>query len=208
MWTNRLVLGLLLIAFVALPGPLRAQDISTDPLDAPDGTYQLDPPHTRVVFMCSHFGISDYIGFVQGVTGTLNWVSATPENGSVSVEIDSSGAMTGLDSFDRDLDGPDWFDAANFPKITFKSTKVERTGPTTGVITGDLTVRGITKPITLDVTFNGGRPHPINTLAYAIGFVATGTAKRSDYQMTKLLRLGVGDDVKILIHAEFIRLPG
>ena len=203
MWKIGFVLGLL----IASIGPLRAEDISTDPLAAPDGTYQLDPAHTRVVFMCSHFGISDYIGFVQGVTGTLNWIGAKPETGGVSVEIDSSGAMTGLAAFDEDLDGPDWFDAANFPKMTFKSTSIERTGPTTGLITGDLTVRGITKPITLDVTFNGGRPHPINTLAYAIGFVATGSTKRSDYQMTKLLRLGVGDEVKILIHAEFIRLP-
>lgn len=203
MWARRLGLsGLVVCAFVTAAA---AQQVSQNPQSAPDGEYTLDKPHTRIVFMCSHFGISDYIFFMQGVAGTLQWNGAQPERGSVEVTIDSGGAMTGLPAFDADLDGPDWFDAANFPTASFKSTSIEKTGETTGKITGDLTVRGITKPVTLDVTFNGGRPHPLRGSAYAIGFNATGSVKRSDFNMTKLVSLGVGDEVKILIHAEFIR---
>ena len=203
MWTTRL--SAFTLVLFSLGEPAQAEDVSTNPQSAPDGTYELDKNHTRVVFMCSHFGLTEYIAFMQGVEGSLEWNGAQPENGRVSVTIDSGGAMTGLANFDQQLDGPDWFDAANNPTITFKSTKVEKTGATTGLITGNLTVRGITKPITLTVTFNGGRSHPLKPSAYALGFVATGTAKRSDYGMTKLMSVGIGDDVKLLIHAEFIR---
>jgi polyisoprenoid-binding protein YceI len=203
MWTMRRVA--FLVVWLGLAGPAFAADVSTNPQSAPDGTYKLDKNHTRVVFMCSHFGISDYIAFMQGAEGSLEWVGAQPEKGSVSVSIDAGGGLTGLPNFDETLDGPDWFDAKSHPKITFKSTTVETTGASTGRITGDLTVRGITKPITLEVTFNGSRPHPLKPSATALGFVATGTAKRSDYEMTKLTSIGIGDEVKLLIHAEFIR---
>jgi polyisoprenoid-binding protein YceI len=202
MWTKRLFVFLVLSLAFIVPGQ---SQVSTNPQSAPDGTYQLDKNHTRIVFMCSHFGITDYIAFMQGVEGSLEWIGARPEQGSVEVSIDSAGGMTGLPAFDEALDGQDWFDAKSHPKITFKSASVEKTGATTGLITGDLTVRGITKPITLNVTFNGSRAHPLKGSAFALGFVATGTAKRSDYNMTKLMSIGIGDEVKLLIHAEFIR---
>ncbi|MGD0193200.1 MAG: YceI family protein, partial [Rhizomicrobium sp.] len=102
-----------------------------------------------------------------------------------------------------ELKSPSIFDIAEFPAATFRSTSIVRTGPNTGRITGDLTIRNITRPVTLEATFNGGEQNPLND-SYAIGFRATATIKRSDYGMTSAAWSSfVSDDVQLIIEAMF-----
>lgn len=96
--------------------------------------------------------------------------------------------------------------SAHFPQATFKSTKVERTGANTGRMTGDLTLRGVTKPVTFDVTFNGGLASPMGGAGYDLGFHATTVIKRSDFGLTSMGWSDfVGNDVKLTIEALFVQ---
>src|SRR5262249_55606463 len=104
----------------------------------------------------------------------------------------------------QELAAPSIFDSARSPAATFKSTAVTRTGPNTGRITGDLTIKGITKPVTLDVTYNGSTVSPLAAKTTLIGFHATATIRRSDYNMTGVIWSSmVSDEVKLDIEAPF-----
>jgi len=189
---------------VALTGSALGAGVSTDPKQAPSGAYQLETRHTQVIFAIPHFGITDYYGRFEKMSGTLNFNPSAPEKSSVSVTIDTSSASVMSSQLAGELVGPSVFDSANFPTATFKSTSVERTGPTTGKMTGDLTIHGVTKPVTFDVTFNGGLPAPMGAAAYDIGFHATTVIKRSDFGLDKMIWTSVvGDDVKLTIEAMF-----
>lgn len=194
-------------AFVALTlaGPAFAADVSTDPKSAPPGAYEIETHHTQVIFAIPHLGITDYYGRFEKVSGTLNFNSGTPEKSSVSVSIDTASANVMSSEVLGQLVGPTVFDAAKFPTATFKSTSLVRTGPTTGKMTGDLTIHGVTKPVTFDVTFNGGLKAPIGN-AYDLGFHATAIIKRSDFGLDKMMwNSFVGDVVKLTIEAMFLQ---
>src|SRR5690606_15131983 len=107
---------------------------------------------------------------------------------------------TGIKQFDDHLKSADFFDVKKFPEARFVSTKVEKTGEKTGKVTGDLTLNGVTKPVTLDVTFNNKGPHPMNQKP-TVGFSATGTVKRSDFGIKYALP-AVTDEVQLQIEAE------
>jgi polyisoprenoid-binding protein YceI len=115
--------------------------------------------------------------------------------------------MTSLDiandAFAATLLGPDWFDAGAFPQAVFRSTLVEATGSNTGRMTADLTLHGVTRPVTLDVVFNGGGQDLIRG-AYVVGFSASGRISRKAFGVENLEAI-VGDDVRIEIEAEFLR---
>jgi polyisoprenoid-binding protein YceI len=178
--------------------------VSTDPRQAPTGVYQLDSRHAQVQFAITHFGISDFFGRFEKASGTLNFNAADPARSSVSVTIDTTSLSTQNSALTQELAAPSIFDAARSPAATFKSTAVTRTGPSTGKITGDLTIKGITKPVTLDVTYNGSTVSPMAAKATLIGFHATATIKRSDYSMTGVIWSSiVSDEVKLDIEAPF-----
>jgi polyisoprenoid-binding protein YceI len=100
--------------------------------------------------------------------------------------------------------GPSVFDSAKFPTATFVSKTIERTGPASGKMTGDLTIHGVTRPVTFDVTFNGGASSPMGGASYALGFHATAVVKRSDYGLDKMMWTSfVGDEVRLTIEAMF-----
>ena len=182
----------------------RADDASKDPKRAPAGAYQVEPRHTQVLFAIAHLGITDYYGRFEKVSGTLNFNPGTPEKSSVAITIDTSSANVMSGQIINELIGPNVFDSTHFPEATFKSTAIERNGPASGKITGDLTIRGVTKPITFDVIFNGGLVAPIGAGAYDIGFHATATIKRSDFGLDKMFWASfVSDDVKLIIEAMF-----
>jgi len=189
------------IALLALAGPAFAQ--SSDPRQAPTGSYALETRHSQVLFAIPHLGITDYYGRFDKLSGTLSYNSTAPEKSSVSIIIDMSSVDTPSHELIGELMGPNVFDSAKFPTATFKSTSVKRTGPATGTITGDLTLRGVTKPVTLDVTFGGVTPDPVSG-ADDIGFHATATLKRTDFGITGMVwESFVGDDVKLTIEAMF-----
>jgi polyisoprenoid-binding protein YceI len=198
----RLASAAALAAALASPALAQAPVLSADPGIAPAGTYALDKGHTRVSFEISHMGLSGYIGWMKDVDATLTFDPAAPEKSAVTVTIGAGSIHTLDPEFDAKLSGPAIMDAAANPQITFKSTAIEKTGDTTGKITGDLTMRGVTKPVTLDVTFNGGLVSPF-AKAYVLGFSATGTIKRSEWGMTEYVAFGISDEVKLTVEAEF-----
>jgi len=169
-------------------------------------TYKLDPVHTSVIWNAGHFGFSAPHGIFSNIEGTLVLDEATPENSTVEATVPIAMIATGIEKFDDHLKGNDFFKVDQFPTSTFKSTSVEKTGDKTAKMTGDLTLLGVTKPVTLDVTFNKKGENPFSKMQ-TIGFTATGSIKRSDFGMTYALP-GVSDDVALRIEAEaFIEPP-
>jgi polyisoprenoid-binding protein YceI len=195
------------IALLALAGPVMAQS-GTDPKQVPTGSYSMDVRHTQILFAIPHLGITDYYGRFDRATGNLNFNSGTPEKSSVSVTVDMTSIDTPSHELLGELMGASTFNTAAFPAATFKSTAVTRTGPNTGTITGDLTLHGVTKPVTLDATFGGLTTDPFSG-ADDIGFHATTNLKRTDFGITGMVWEGVvGDDVKLTIEAMFQRAKG
>ena len=163
-------------------------------------TYQLDGRHTSVTFQYTHFGYSHPTGKFSNAVGSVTLDDSAPEKSSVEVSFAIDGINTGVDSLDADLKSANFFDAAQFPTATFKSTKVEPTSATTAKVTGDLTLHGITRPLTLDVTLNKEGEHPMSHLKTA-GFTAKGSLLRSDFGIGKLVPM-VSDRIDLYIEAE------
>jgi len=175
----------------------------------PAGAYAIDKAHTSVTFRVSHLGFSHYTARFGSIDGKLKFDPVHPAAMAVEATIDpkSLELNTPPAGFHDELMGKTWFNAAAFPAITFKSTKVALTGKTTAKVTGDFTLHGVTKPVTLDVTYNGG--WPANAMDGArVGFSAHGVIKRSAFGMgfgvpAPGSNMGVSDDVDISIETEF-----
>lgn len=173
---------------------------AAEAVQAASGTYKLDPSHTDILAQWTHFGFSHPSAHFGNVDGTLVYDADDVTKSSVEVTIPLSGLNSFTAKFDEHLESADFFDAAKFPTATFKSTKVESTGTNTLAVTGDLTIKDITKPVTLEVTINGGGEHPMKKVP-AIGFDATGTIKRSDFGVGAYAP-NVSDEVKLRITTE------
>jgi polyisoprenoid-binding protein YceI len=180
---------------------------------APAGEYKLDKTHASVTFRVNHLGMSRYTARFTGIDGVLQFDPANPAAMSIMASVDPKSIETDFPleepDFDEELAGPQWLDAAKFPLITFKSTKVEPTGANTAKVTGDFTLHGVTRPLVLDATFNGGyAAGGMDPMGARIGFSAQGKIKRSDFGVSYGVpspgsTFGVGDEVEILIEAEF-----
>ncbi|HVU20576.1 MAG TPA: YceI family protein [Rhizomicrobium sp.] len=189
-------------ALLALTAAAQATP-SDDPKKAPTGSYSLDPRHSQVQFAIPHLGITDYHGRFDRVTGNLSYNAGAPEKSSVSVTIDMTTVDVPSKELVGELSGPNVFDTAKYPTATFKSTSITRTGPNTGTITGDLTLHGVTKQVTLDTRFGGLTVDPFSG-ADDIGFQATAALKRTDFGIQGMVWESiVGDDVKLTIEAMF-----
>lgn len=173
--------------------------------DAFSGVYEDDEKHRYITFTYSHFGFSNPYLRWRDWDATLNWDEDAPENSTINVVIDAASIDSGVDVFDGHLKGENFFDVSNHPEITFVSTGVEKTGENSGTVTGDLTIKGITKPVTLDVQLNNASFDERRN-QYKIGFSATAQVKRSDFDVDAYAP-GVSDEVDIIIEAEFIK-PG
>jgi polyisoprenoid-binding protein YceI len=180
-----------------------AQSVSTDAKQAPTGRYTLDARHSQILFSILHQGTTYYYGRFDRQSGSLNFAGSAPEKSTVSIDIDMSSIDTPSQSLNEILAGKDVFDAGQFPAATFRSTSVVRTGPNTGKITGDLTIKNVTKSVTLDAVFNGGSLNPMSD-SYAIGFSATATIRRTDFGLTGMRwEPLVGDEVKLIVEVMF-----
>lgn len=162
-------------------------------------TYILDPQHSYVMWHISHFDFSNPSGkwFVQG---TLVFDKDHPENSKVKATINVADFVTGIPELDKHLKGKSFFDVAKFPTATFVSNKVVVTGKNSAKVTGLLTIHGISKPVTLNVTLNKEGMSVISNKE-TVGFTASTILKRSDFGITTLLP-GLGDAVKIDIEVE------
>lgn len=167
---------------------------------AAPATYTLDANHTMVLATWNHFGFSNPTANFGDAKGTLVYDAENPANSSVEVTLPLSGLQTFVPALNEHLQAADFFDAAQFPQATFKSTKVESTGQDTLKVAGDLTIKGVTKPVVLDVHLNKAGDHPMRKVP-AIGFDATATIKRSDFGLGNFAPM-VSDEVQLRITTE------
>lgn len=164
---------------------------------------EIDLAHTNIAFMIDHLGYSMTLGRFGEFDIALAFDQNQVANSKLDVTVVTESLSTFHEKRDEHLRSPDFFNTAEFPEMTFTSTAIEQTGDNTGRVTGDLTMLGVTKPVTLDVTFNKAAPHPFNK-KMTVGFSARGTLKRSDFGMSYGLP-AVGDEVQLIIEAEAVQ---
>jgi polyisoprenoid-binding protein YceI len=169
-------------------------------------SWQIDSAHSEIQFKVRHMMVSWGRGSFEKFGGTINLDEQNPENSSVEIQIDAASINTRQADRDAHLRSPDFFDAPNHPYITFKSKKVKQTSANTAKLVGDLTIRDITKEVTVDVTYEGQRKSPFGPFL-AAGFNAETVISRKEWGLTwnGLIEGGgvlVGDDVHINIDLE------
>jgi polyisoprenoid-binding protein YceI len=171
--------------------------------------FVLDKGYTALVFSWSHLGLSRQQARFNAIDGVIDLDTQNPENSKIDITIRTTSVQSGIDTFDRILRSPDYFDATTYPAITFRSTSVRRTGEVTADVTGDLEIRGKSVPIVLAVTLNQFGDHPSGTAnpSYAGKKVAAFSAKagvaRSAWGMGRGAPL-VSDEIEIAIETELI----
>ena len=159
-----------------------------------------DPGHTKITWSLTHFGFSTYVGQFSKVAATLKLDPKAPQSADLQVTIDTASVGTLNPALDTHLKAPDFLDVAKFPQASFKSTAVKVTGERTADVTGDLTLHGVTKPVTLQVTFIQGGQNPLDK-KYSLGFQARTVIKRSEFGV-KAYSPAVGEEVTLQIDTE------
>jgi polyisoprenoid-binding protein YceI len=168
-------------------------------------TWTIDNSHTLAEFSVRHMMVSNVKGRFDQVSGSFEFDEANPSASSIEVTISVASITTRDEKRDTHLKSPDFFDAETHPNITFKSTEVEKTGDNAFKVTGDLTIRGVTKPVVLDVEYNGQGKNPWGIAT--IGFNASTSINRKDYGLNWNVALEaggmlVGETVKINLEVE------
>jgi polyisoprenoid-binding protein YceI len=187
---KRFIIGSAVLAVLAM---MPAASFAAD-------TYTIDPAHVFVTFGIKHgpFGAT-VLGRFNRVGGEIVFDRDDVTRSSVKASVDANTIDTNFPRRDADLKGPDFLNAAEFPAMTFVSTKIEKTGDRTGTITGDLTLAGVTKPMALKAAFAGDGP---KGPASHIGFSAVGEIDINDFQIKKAIQFGFGPKIEIRIEAE------
>lgn len=191
----------------ALSAPLffvtqRAEALEPAPLavTAP-AMYEIDGVHSAVIFRIKHLGVSYSYGRFNQITGSFTYDEAKPEASSIQVEIPTDSIDTGHEGRDQHLKSPDFFNAAEFPTITFKSKEVKKAKDGKLAVTGDLSLHGVTKAVTAEVEFVGAGDR--GQMGNKAGFEATFTIKREDFGMSKMVgETGIGNEVRVTVSLE------
>lgn len=193
-----------LVASLSLSTAALAAPTTKDPAQVPAGEYVLDTRHASVSMNLSHMGgFSNYAMRFDKITGGFTYDPAKLAATKLTVTIDPKSIHTGLPTFDEEISGK-FFQAEKFPTITFVSTDVKAAADGKGMVTGDLTFLGVTKPVTLDVTFYGVGPGMMGS-GTRMGFSASGKIKRSDFGMTAPGVGAAGDEVSLVAEVEFTK---
>lgn len=180
---------------------LAQSSLVTSPGAVRPGAYKVEPGHTRMLFAVSHMGFTTWYGDFAGASGTLQLDVAKPADSRLEISVPTASVTTTNAKLDSELKSADWFDAARYPTITFKSRQVTVTEPGRADVLGDLTLHGVTRPVTLKARFNGAGVNPLDK-AYTVGFEVSGHIKRSDFGVSKYVPL-IGDDVDLILSAAF-----
>ncbi len=168
-------------------------------LAAPE-KYVLDPSHSQVVFSYNHLGFSTTWSMFAGINGEIMFDKDAPQDSSVSVSFPLKTMYTGWQKRFEHFMSPDFFNASDDSMVSFTSTGIEVTGDTTGKITGDLTINGVTVPVVLDAKLNQQANHPMLDKPW-VGFSATTMVKRSDFNVDAFAPY-VSDEVQVMISVE------
>ena len=164
-------------------------------------TYELDPSHSQVIFNYTHLGFSTTYGMFSGFEGTIEFDEDDPAASSVEVSMPLMSMFTGWEEREEHFMSDEFFGAEEGDMITFKSTGIEVTGDNTALITGDLTMNGITRSVVLDTEMNQKtESHPMNNRPW-LGFDATTTLKRSDFDVG-MFAPQVSDEVEVMMSIE------
>ena len=202
----RALLGAALLTAVACtPLQVLTHSVSQDEARVPAGRYDLDADHCSIIFDVEHFKYSRFAMRLDRKKGQLQWNQGGLAQSSVSVSIDAASIDTNVPLLDNMVKSASLLDVEQYPEIRFVSTKFERTGDARGTLTGDLTIHGVTQPVTLDVTFNGFARDPL-TKKDTLGFSAEGRFSRAKFGLATWYP-AVGDDIHVHIEAEFGRTP-
>ena len=202
---NRWFHALMVTGLIAASGcaSLVTPDVQTERKALRAGNYSLDQTHVAVHFRINHLGFADYLGRFETVQATLTFDEDDPTTAQVDAEIDMTSLDIANDEFAATLMGPDWFDVEAHPVARFTSDAITVTGETSGTMTGELTLHGVTAPVTFFVTFNGGARDLLRS-AYVTGFSAHADIDRTDFGISRLSGV-ITDTVRIEIEAEFLR---
>ncbi len=168
--------------------------------------FVLDPTHTYITFFVSHIGYSDMSGMFLESSGSFSYDEEAQELKNATVTIKTDSVFTNHEKRDEHLKGSDFLNSSEYPEMTFVATEAKKISDTEGTLTGDLTLLGVTKPVTLDVRLNKAGNYPFGDGHYAVGIDATGSFKRSDFGMSYGVDGNiVGDEIKLVIGLEGIR---
>ncbi len=192
--------GLTLLTLLTFPAlPAAAADPYHVQTSNPAGNYQIDPVHSMVSFTVGHLGVSELVGRFDTISGSFSLDSADSDQARVSVQIPIGSLDTNFAQRNKDLLGPDYFNATQFPTMSFTSTKVQWQSKNAGQLTGNLTLHGVTRPVTFNFRHIGAGPDPWG--GYRSGYVAATTIKRSDFGMNYMLN-GISDSITVQLNIE------
>jgi polyisoprenoid-binding protein YceI len=181
------------LAAAALAVSMSAPALAAEP-------WTIDESHTAITFTVDHFGYSTVHGFFRDFDGELSLDPDAPEASAVAFTIQAASLDTLFEKRDEHLRSADFLNVAGFPTITFQSTGIERAGDGAAKVAGDLTIKGVTRPVVLDVRLNKLEPSPM-TKAPTAGFTATAVIKRSDFGVSTFIP-AVGDELTVRIDTE------
>ena len=188
--------------FLALAALAISPVVVADTSGVPSGTYSVDPQHGYILFSYSHFGLSNpQVGFNK-FDATLDLDADNPEDSEINVTIDVNSIDSRVPVFNDHLRGDDFFQAEQYPNISFVATSIESKGDSNYTLTGDLTMKGVTKPITLDASIVATM-HPFREIP-VVGVSASGQLKRSEWDLGKYAP-SVSDEVTLSIEVEMLK---
>ena len=191
---------------LAVPALIRP-NFETETLKLRPGSYRLDPDHSFLLFKVGHLDLATYVGRFNEFDASLEFEPDDIESSSLQGIVDMTSIDTSNPTVDELLRDPQWFSATRFPQASFQSNKVivldEVDGKPLLKIEGTLTLRGVTLPVELEATFNGGADNLL-TRKYTLGFTASGSFNRTDFGVDQFLGL-VGNEVTLELYAEFQR---
>jgi polyisoprenoid-binding protein YceI len=193
--------ALALALTIGFGGAALANPSTTDPAKVPAGTYALDKKHASLTAKIVHMGFSHYTLRLDSLDGSFTYDPANWQATKATITVDPKSVDTHDSAFDKQIAG--YFEADKYPTITFVSTGLQAGADGKGTMTGDLTFHGVTKPVTLDVTFDGAG-HGIGPLGTRLGFSGSTQIKRSDFGLNSvILNQFTSDEVDLAFEVEF-----
>ena len=183
---------------------LLTPDQTTEVTEVRAGQYVLDPNHATLIWKLNHLGFSTFLGSFNDFEASLDFDPENIENASLEVIIDTASLDVDLPEFEEELRGDNWFDVAAFPQAIFRTTRyIEAIDDDSFIFEGDLTLLGTTAPVSLEVNFHGGGRNFL-TRSYTVGFSGSAIFNRSDFGLDRFTSFGVGDEIELEIHVEFM----
>ncbi len=183
-------------------------DVETEITEIRSGQYSLDRDHATLIWKVDHLGFSTYIGRFNDFDASLDFDPENIENSSLEVIVNTASLDVNLPEFEDELRA-DWFNVEQFPQAVYRTTSLAETiDENTFVFNGELTFMGVTAPVALEVDFHRGARDISRRLQYVIGFSASASVQRSAFGLDNLVNIGIGDEVELEIHVEFINTDG